>query len=305
MTWVAIGVGVFGTVVGAATSADASRKASNAQSKANGQSLDEQRRQFEIQREDNKYFMEMQQQFEAEMADWNRAYEEDLYNRNLAFNKGAIGRGEAAGNQLQYLLGLGDGGVGEKGFLTRRFTEADMTKDGGYDFRMGEGQKGVGNQLAASGNLLSGAAMKALTRFNQDFASNEYNNAYGRFTNDQNSLYNRLSDTQGAGQNAVNSVAGIGGNAMRSPSNTITTFAGMNAQNNANYGNAMNQYQQNQGNINANLAMARGNAMNQGITGLTNAWNTYQARNNNSSNSYGGGFGTGNTYGNQDYGSYF
>jgi len=86
MTWVAIGVGVFGTVVGAATSADASRKASNAQSKANGQSLDEQRRQFEIQREDNKYFMEMQQQFEAEMADWNRAYEEDLYNRNLAFN---------------------------------------------------------------------------------------------------------------------------------------------------------------------------------------------------------------------------
>ena len=323
MTWVAIAVAGVG-LVGAAVSADAAGDAADAQSESNAASRDESQRQFDLQRADNERFFYEQMDYEAQIAAENRAAMEAMDARNRADkeqsyqrvrgdNLGAINRGETAGNQLQYLMGLGDNGTGEKGYLTRQFTEADMTKDGGYDFRMGEGQKSVGNQFAASGNLLSGAAMKALTRFNQDFASNEYNNAYGRFNNDQTNQYNRLAGIQGAGQNAVNSVAGnsgvVQGTAYQQPaSNTASQFAGLNASNNASYGNALSQYQQNQGNINANLSMARGNAFNQGLSGLNSAWNTYQSQQqtpNTTTPIYAGGWGTGNTYGNQDYGAYF
>lgn len=301
---VAAGFGVVGSMI----SADAAGDAADAQLEANDRALSQADKHKQQDREDALFYFNAQMAGDEEMDRRNRADKEQSYQRGVTLNKTAVDNGEVAGNQLSYLMGLGDKGTGEKGWLSRQFTEADMVKDGGYDFRMGEGQKSVGNQFAASGNLLSGAAMKALTRFNQDFASNEYNNAYGRFNNDQATQYNRLSGIQGAGQNAVNSIAGLGGTVMGQASNAPTQFAQMNQQSNAAYGNALANYNANQGNINANLAMARGNSFNQGLSGLNNAWNTYQTRQqtqNTTTPTYSGGWGTGDTYGNQDYGSYF
>ena len=279
-------VAAFAAIGGAAISADASRRAANKQSNANDAALAEQKRQFDLNRADQERWGMMQIAGEEEFDRRNRADKEMAYQRGATLNKGNVDRGEVAGNQLSYLMGLGDKGTGEKGWLSKQFTEADMTKDGGYDFRMGEGQKGVGNQFAASGNLLSGAAMKALTRFNQDFASNEYNNAYGRFNNDQTNQYNRLAGIQVAGQNAINSTNGLGGTIQGSAGNGASNMAALSTANNNAYGNAAAQNAANQGNINANLAMARGNAFNQGLGGLTNAWNTYQAQNKNTGSTW-------------------
>jgi hypothetical protein len=44
----------------------------------------------------------------------------------------------------------------------------------GYEFRLAEGNKAIDRQQARQGSVLSGQAVKASTRFNQDYASNEY-----------------------------------------------------------------------------------------------------------------------------------
>ena len=91
----------------------------------------------------------------------------------------------------------------EFGSFNRAFGMADFQRDPGYDFRQQEGQRGVEASAAARGGILSGAALKAITRYNQDFASNEYGNAYGRYNNDQTTRFNRLSSLAGTGQTAT------------------------------------------------------------------------------------------------------
>jgi hypothetical protein len=100
----------------------------------------------------------------------------------------------AAGGVALGQLASGDV-FGGKGF------EADP----GYQFRMSEGMKAINAGAAARGGANSGATLKALARYGQDFASNEYNNAYNR----QN---NRLSALAGFGQNSNQQVSNAGTN---------------------------------------------------------------------------------------------
>jgi hypothetical protein len=76
--------------------------------------------------------------------------------------------------------------------------------DPGYQFRLGEGMKALQGSAAAKGSLNSGATMKALTRYGQDFASNEYGKFYDR-------EYNRLSQLTGMGNQASTNLAGMAG----------------------------------------------------------------------------------------------
>ncbi len=71
----------------------------------------------------------------------------------------------------------------------------DMTKDPGYQFRMDQGTKALNASAAARGQANGGAQMMALSRYGQDYASGEYNNAYNR-------QFSRLSELAGFGQNA-------------------------------------------------------------------------------------------------------
>lgn len=92
----------------------------------------------------------------------------------------------------------------------RDFTAADFQKDPGYDFRMAEGQKALERSAAARGGLQSGGTLRGLARYGQDYASNEYNNAYTRFNADRDRRFNRLSSIAGLGQtaNAQNAASG-------------------------------------------------------------------------------------------------
>lgn len=156
-------------------------------------------------------------------------------------------------------LGQLGAGTAAGGDFNRDFTLADFTKDPGYDFRMQQGQRGLDSSAAARGGALSGAAIKASTRYNQDYASGEYQNAYNRFNADRTARFNRLSSLAGVGQTATNQVGAQGaqvassiaenqigagnarasgyigqGNAMSGAANTLGNFA-MNSQ-------YMNQY---------------------------------------------------------------
>jgi len=91
------------------------------------------------------------------------------------------------------------------GQFDKTFGLADFNKDPGYQFRMDEGARGVDASAAARGGVLSGGALKALERYRQGFASDEYGKAYDRFNTDLTGRYNRLAGLAGTGQQATNS----------------------------------------------------------------------------------------------------
>lgn len=120
--------------------------------------------------------------------------------------------------------------------LQRSFTMNDYQQDPGYGLRLSEGMKAINSSAAARGMGNSGATMKALLKYGQDYASNEYNNAYTRFNNDRQMKYNMLSNIAGLGQ---------GANAQQVNSNM-------------NLANAMNENMMGAGNATAAAYMSNG-----------------------------------------------
>jgi hypothetical protein len=113
-------------------------------------------------------------------------------------------------------------GDAQFGSLMRDFGVQDFNVDPGYLFRLQEGQKALDRSAAASGNLFSGGTLKASQRYNQDFASNEYGNAYNRYQNNRQTRYNMLSGVAGLGSQNAQTLAGLGTNASNvSASNMI------------------------------------------------------------------------------------
>lgn len=68
----------------------------------------------------------------------------------------------------------------------------------GYQFALEEGNRAIGNSAAARGMNLSGAQLKALQRFGQGTADQNFNN-----------WFNRQMAMAGRGQNAANTMANI------------------------------------------------------------------------------------------------
>lgn len=123
----------------------------------------------------------------------------------------------------------------------RDFSMSDFQKDPGYDFRMKEGMKALQNSASARGSLNSGATMKALTRYGQDFATNEYTNAYNRFNGDRDRRFNRLSNLAGLGQTATNQMQNANTNYGNQMSDLLTGVGNANAASRINQGNRFNQ----------------------------------------------------------------
>lgn len=96
--------------------------------------------------------------------------------------------------------------------FNRAFTLADFQKDPGYEFRRTEGQRGVEASASARGGLLSGGTLKALDRYNQDYASGEYGKAFDRYQTDLTGRFNRLSSLAGTGQTATRDTVDAGTN---------------------------------------------------------------------------------------------
>lgn len=96
--------------------------------------------------------------------------------------------------------------------FSRDFQASDFKADPGYAFRLAEAQRAMERTAAAKGSLQSGGFMKGLTRYSQDAAAQEYNNAYNRFNADRDRRFGRLSTLAGYGNNATNAMGSAGQN---------------------------------------------------------------------------------------------
>ncbi len=172
--------------------------------------------------------------------------------RNVGNYSPYLQTGTAANQQLGYSLGLGGTGNGEAGAMAKPFTMADYQADPGYAFRLSEGQKALERTNAAKGKYFSGQAIKGLTDYNQNSASQEYQNAYDRFNTNQSNLYNRLAGLSTSGQQAAGGIATSGANTQSQLNN-----AGQNS------ANRIGGYQ-----------TGIGQSQSEGTTGSANAWTT-------------------------------
>lgn len=214
---------VAAAVVGSAVvGAYAANKAGKAQASATSNAS---AAQLQAQRETNEMQWDMYEQNRKDQEPWRKA-------------------GEVALGQLS--TGLKAGGE-----FNRNFTLKDFQADPGYAFRQSEGQKAIDNSAAARGSSLSGATLKALTRYGQDAASAEYQNSYNRWNNDVSNRFNRISGVAGTGQQAVNQIGAYG-----------QSTAGSVAQGNMNTANNV-----------ANNTIGAGNARASGYVGMANAAN--------------------------------
>ena len=99
----------------------------------------------------------------------------------------------------------------------------------GYQFRLKEGLKGVERGAAAKGTLLTGGTLKSLTRYAQDFASNEYANNYARLFGEQGARYNQLYGLAGLGAGAAGTAGQIGSSYAGQAGNLAANQAGAGA----------------------------------------------------------------------------
>lgn len=143
--------------------------------------------------------------------------------------------GGGALNQLNYLMGLpspegvddeGNAlapfvGTGVAGELQKPFGMDEFEADPGYQFRLSEGIKALDRSASARGGIASGKALKATTRYGQDVASQEYQNAYNRYKAQQAQRYNQLAGLAGVGQTA-NAALGQAGQTYASNVGNLT-----------------------------------------------------------------------------------
>lgn len=149
-----------------------------------------------------------------------------------------------------------------------QFTGKDLETEPGYQFGLNQGTQGIERGQAARGNFLSGAAMKELNRFNQDYAGTKFNEGFNRaqstwntnqtaYDNNRSRIYSFLTGVSTLGQNSAAQVGASNQQAANQmSSNALAT-----------------------GNVNAASSIARGNALqsglNQAVNGINSAggWN--------------------------------
>jgi hypothetical protein len=134
----------------------------------------------------------------------------------------------------------------------------DNTNDPGYAFRLQQGEQAIERGASAAGGANSGGTLKAIARYGQDYASNEYANVYNRalqgyqtnfsdklnsyntnvatglqgyqtrfnaYNTNQGNTFNRLSSIAGTGQTAVGQLA-TAGQANANTISDLTTQGG-------------------------------------------------------------------------------
>jgi hypothetical protein len=202
---------------------------------------------------------------QAAAADRSTALQKEIFEKQTELQAPFRAGGLTAQNRLLTLLGLNpmdaalygtkgadgtstlpqglyvDPNAADYGKYARDFSMADYQADPGYAFRLKEGLKALDAQAAARGGMISGAALKAAGRYGQDYASNEYANAFNRYQTNRSNQLQPLQSLMGVGQTATNATSNAAG--------TYGAAAGSNA-------------------------LAAGNAQASGIVGGANAWNS-------------------------------
>ena len=117
----------------------------------------------------------------------------------------------------------------------------EFEKSPGYEFRRREGEKAVQRNASRTGRIDSGATMKAMSRYNQDYASSEYDKFLARY-------YQKLTPYQslaGLGQTTGQASAGLATQTGTNVGNSIMAGGQAKASGYINQANAMSNMSSN------------------------------------------------------------
>ena len=111
--------------------------------------------------------------------------------------------------------------------------------DPGYQFRMSEGLKALERSAASRGLLQSGGTLKDITRFGQDAASQEYQNAFNRYLTERQARLSPLEYRIGLGQAAASGQAANVGSTAQNVGQLTQALGNIGAQRAVTQGNIM------------------------------------------------------------------
>jgi len=191
-------IAAVSTLGGALISSHASQSAANTQAAATQQASNEQ--------------LQMYQQSRGDLAPW--------------MNSGTMAMGG-----LNAFMGVNpDGSVNPNAPGLRSFTPADLTAnlDPSYGFMKSEGENAILDNASALGGIDSGKTRKDLMTFGENLASQEYGNAWNRWTAQQGSIFSRLMGISSLGESAAAGVGNLGATTAGNYGNLVTS--GANAQ---------------------------------------------------------------------------
>lgn len=189
---------------------------------------------------------------QSESADQASQVQWDMYDQTRQDLSPYSDAGKSALSQLMEKMQDG-------GYFTQNYTGQDLYDDPSYQFRLQQGLNGVQQGAAAQGGLLSGATQKALNDYAQNSASQEYSNAYNRFTADQTNQYNRLSNIVGMGQNAAAQTGNAGLQTGQAVANNTMAAGNASAAGTVASANTWNNYTNQLGSMATAYAMQKGN----------------------------------------------
>ncbi len=195
------------------------------------------------------------------------ALQADQYGQTVARNEPFVSGGTNAFRTLLARLNSGEFG--------RVPTAQDVMSEPGYEFGRDQGMRGLNRQLNARGLSYSGAQLKAASKFNNDYASGQYGNAFNRLQGANQQNYNHLMGAAGMGQASANNTASAGQQFANQAGNNLTGAANAQAANSLAQGNIW------------------GNVINQGVS----AYNNRPAQSSNAWNSGTGGSGSSGVWG--------
>ena len=139
--------------------------------------------------------------------------QQSMFNTEQSNESPFIQAGGQAQGQLNYLMGIGgqtnpDGtpksnAGGAYGSLNTPFNmDTFKSLSPQYGFNLQQGGQGTLNQDSNAQGAESGAALKDLMSFNQNYANNSFNSAFGNYQTQQNNIFNRLNSIATLGANA-------------------------------------------------------------------------------------------------------
>jgi hypothetical protein len=252
---------VGGTVMAAGVGAYASNKSAKAQSSAAQAAAD-------ASTAASVYSADMQK----EMYDLSRKDMWDMY--NTARDDSAPYR-EAGKNALGQIT---DNSNGLNSFFLKGYDAPefnfDTSVDPSYNFRFNEGLKATQNAYASKGGFLSGSALKGITDYGQQSASQEYNNAFNRYLNQNQQDYNIYTSNQNNAFNKLATMAGLGQTSTNQLNNTGSSAANNSANLGSNYANSLSNIAMNNAANSGNALMAKANANGSAYSGYGNAMNS-------------------------------
>lgn len=123
-------------------------------------------------------------------------------------SKAQVKAQEAAQTTMRPYAAVGDQAAGQlQNYLAGPAMQPfDFQDEPGYQFRLAEGEKAIDRSAGARGSRYSGATLKGLQRFAQDYAGNEYQNAFSRDNATRTRNYNMLAGGTQLGMNAQGTI---------------------------------------------------------------------------------------------------